>query len=380
MLTFKPGLETNSLSPYLLTAMAQVSSKGGKMEKQIRKNVIVALILALGIFGNGQSVFAEEQATDSAEEIRLSIAPAVAERGGVLLRQGQLEVAPQLRYSFQSTNRLVVYGLAVLPAIVIGTIDVADVDRTILEPSLALRYGLFDNLQFEVLVPWRYSNDIISFQSGEETTVDDTGIGDIEGGLSCQLMNEKAGWPALVASVRVKSRTGKDPFEVDFGDEIPTGSGFWGIRGILTAIKVMDPVVVFANIGYTYNISRTVDFEQDTDPNTDVGDIDYDPGDSVEWGLGFAYALSPEFSFNIQYVHQLVFRSSIDDIQFPENNPAIETGDITGTHQNIPALKFGTVLAFENGRYLDFSVAIGLSEDAPDITVQLAIPFRFDFL
>jgi hypothetical protein len=353
--------------------MARLSNKGGKMKKRIRKNVIVVLTLALGILGNGQSVFAEEPATDSAEEIRLSIAPAVAERGGVLLRQGQLEVSPQLRYSLQSTNRLYVFGLAVLPALVIGTIDVADVDRNIVEPSLTFRYGLLDALQFEVMVPWRYSNDIISFQSGEEETVDDTGFGDVEGGLSCQLMNEKAGWPALVASVRIKSRTGKDPFEVDRDDEIPTGSGFWGVRGILSAIKVMDPVVVFANLGYTHNISRTVQFKEST-----VGDIDFDPGDSVEWGLGFAYALSPEFSLNIQYAHQLVFRSSIDSIQFP--NDSVETGDITGTHQNIPSLRFGTVLAFERGRYLDFSVAIGLSEDAPDITVQLAVPFRFDLI
>jgi hypothetical protein len=354
------------------------------MKKRIRKNIIVVLTLTLGIFGNGQSVFAEEPATDSAEEIRLSIAPAVAERGGVLLRQGQLEVAPQLRYSLQSTNRLIVYGLAVLPALVIGNIDVADVDRNIVEPSLAFRYGLFDPLQLEVMIPWRYSNDIISLQSGEETTVDDTGIGDIEGGFSYQLMNEKAGRPALVASVRVKSRTGKDPFEVDPNDEIPTGSGFWGVRGGFSMIKTMDPVVVFANLGYTYNISRTVQFKQSafegSDNPANVGDIDFDPGDSIEWGLGFAYALSPEFSLNIQYVHQLVMRSSIDDIQFPENNSNIETGDIAGTHQNIPSLRFGTVLAFERGRYLDFSVSIGLSEDAPDITVQLAIPFRFDLI
>lgn len=349
------------------------------MKKRIRKNVIVILTLALCIFGNGQSVFAEEPPPDSAEEIRLSIAPAIAERGGVLLRQGQLEVSPQLRYSLQSTNRLYVYGLAVLPALVIGNIDVADVDRTILEPSLTLRYGLFDLLQMEVMVPWRYSNDIISRQSGEETTVDDTGIGDIEGGFSYQLMKEKTGWPALVASVRVKSRTGKDPFEVDPNDEIATGSGFWGVRGGFSLIKTMDPVVVFANLGYTYNISRTVQFEQSAFQGSgrNVGDIDFDPGDSIEWGLGFAYALSPEFSLNIQYVQQLVMKSSIDDIQFPEN-AGIETGDIAGSHQNIPSLRFGTVLAFEQGRYLDFSVSIGLSEDAPDITVQLAMPFRFD--
>lgn len=351
------------------------------MKKQISISLIIALTLTISLFGKSRIVLADQQdsvSAESPEEIRLSIAPAVAERGGVLLHQGQLEVAPQLRYSLQSTNRLIVYGLAVLPALVIGNIDVADVDRSILEPSLTLRYGLFDNLQMEVMAPWRYSNDMISLQSGEERTVDDTAFGDVQGGFSCQLLEEKAKRPALVASVRAKSRTGKDPFEVNPDEEIPTGSGFWGVSGSLSAIKVIDPVVIFGNIGYTYNIQRTINFNQAS--NSDVGNIEFDPGDSIEWGLGFAYALSPEFSLNMQYSHQIVMSSSIEQIQFPENNTSIKTGDVAGTHQNIPSLKIGTVLAFENGTYLDFSIAIGLSEDAPDVTIQLALPFRFDFL
>jgi hypothetical protein len=356
--------------------MAHMSNKGGTMKKPILKTVIAVMTLVLGVFGNGQRVFADQQGAEAAEEIRLSIAPAVAERGGVLLQRGQLEVSPQLRYSLQTTNRLYVYGLAVLPALVIGTIDVADVERNILEPSLTLRYGLWNQLQMDVMVPWRYSSDIISFQSGEEETEDDTAFGDIEGGISYQFLNEKAGRPALVGSVRVRSRTGKDPFEVDIADEIPTGSGFWGVRGTLSAIKTIDPVVIFGNIGYTYNISRTVDLGQEIN----VGDVEFNPGDSVEWGLGFAYALSPEFSLNMQYIHQIVMKSEIEDIQFPDRNPDIETGSITGTHQNVPSLRLGTVLAFEKGGYLDFSVAIGLSEDAPDLTVQVSLPFRFDLL
>ena len=346
------------------------------MKKPILKFTAVVLALVPGIFGNIQGGFAAEEGSEQADQIRLSIAPAVAERGGVLLQQGQLEISPKLRYSLQSTNRLIVQGLAVLPALVIGTIDVADVDRNIVEPSLTLRYGLFDQLQIDVMAPWRYSNDRISLRSGEENTTDDTDFGDIEGGLSYQLMNEKAGRPAVVGSLRVRSRTGKDPFEVDPLEEIPTGSGFWGVSGILSAIKVIDPVVIFSNIGYTYNISRTISSSQ----FGTVGDVEIDPGDSVEWGLGFAYALSPVFSLNMQYLHQIVMRSEVEDIQFPQNSNGIETGKISGTHQNIPSLKFGTVMAFENGRYLDVSVAVGLSDDAPDVTVQVSLPFRVNFL
>ncbi len=343
------------------------------MKKPICKSVIMVMTLGLCTIGNGQTALSAQQGAENPEDIRLSIAPAVAERGGVLLQQGQLEISPQLRYSLQTTNRLYVYGLAVLPGVIIGSFDVADVERNIVEPSLTFRYGLWNQLQMDVMVPWRYSNDIISYQSGEETKTTDTAFGDIEAGLSYQFLNEKASRPALVGSVRVKTRTGKDPFDLN-DDEIPTGSGFWGIHGTLSAIKTMDPVVVFSNIGYTYNISRTIDLG----PDVNVGDVEYDPGDSIDWGLGFAYALSPDFSLNMQYSHQVIFRSSVEDIQFPDNNAGIKTGTISGSHQNIPSLKFGTVLALDKGGYLDFSIAIGLSEDAPDVTVQLAVPFRFD--
>jgi hypothetical protein len=109
--------------------------------------------------------------------------------------------------------------------------------------------------------------------------------------------------------------------------------------------------------------------------NPAVNQVTIDPGDTIAWGLGFAYALSPEFSLNIQYVHQLSDRSEIS----ASTNPAVvSTGKISGTRLNSAELRFGTVWAYTKGFFIDFSITVGVSDDAPDFTAQLGIPIRFD--
>lgn len=343
------------------------------MEQKTRGLIICGIAILLTVFLNAQGVLAEEERTPQ-EEVRITIAPAVPERGGLLLRQGQLELQPQFRYALQTDNVFAVSGLAVLPAIVIGTIDVEKSELDVLEVSLTSRYGILNDLQFEVRLPWRYSHRRVSptIGTGDDDTTDDTGIGDVEAALSYQLFREKGARPALVTALRVRTPTGRDPFDLD-EDELPTGTGFWGIQGIINAVKVRDPIVLFANIGYTWNIEDEVDF--DLPDNPPVGDVTIDPGDVIEWGLGFAYAISPEFSLNAAYVHRLSFRSRVTD---SDNEAVVDTGKISGSRLNIPELKLGTVWAYSRGFFIDFNVSIGLSDDAPDFTAQVGFPIRFD--
>jgi hypothetical protein len=307
------------------------------------------------------------------EEIRtITIGPAVPERGGVLLRQGSYEIAPEFRYALQSSNRIIISGLAVLPAVVVGTVEAAKVQRHIIEPSLSFRYGLLNDLQLDTRIPFRYSNDRISrLQTSptREDTVDDIAFGDVESNLSYQLLRERSAWPALVTSLGFRSITGKDPFEIN-SDELPSGTGFWGLRGAISAVKVRDPVVLFGRLGYTLNFTRTVDLKPPV--NAPGGRTKINPGDTVEWGAGFAYALSPEFSINNQFIQRITFRSEIDKIQ----NPVLSKGKIPGTFFNIPELRLGAVWAYNKERFVDTSVSIGLSEDAPDVTFQFSLPFR----
>jgi hypothetical protein len=298
----------------------------------------------------------------------------VPERGGLLLRQGQIELQPQIRYALNTDNVFAVSGLAVLPAIVIGTIDVQKSELNVLEASLTGRFGILDNLQLDARVPWRYSHRRITetLRSIEETT-DDTGIGDVEAALSYQLFGEKGARPAVVTALRVRTTTGKDPFDLD-EDELATGTGFWGIQGGINAVKVRDPIVLFGNLGYTWNIEDDVKVNIPQPEGPLLGDARIDPGDVIEWGLGFAYALSPEFSMNIAYVHRLSLRSRITKSEVDD----LFTGKIAGSRLNIPELKFGAVWAFTRDFFIDFNISIGLSNDAPDFTAQIGFPIRYN--
>jgi hypothetical protein len=340
----------------------------------IRISIVVAQF-AWYLTGPVPAVWAQSADPErTAEETRtITIGPAVPERGGVLLRRGSYEIAPEFRYALQSSNRIIISGLAVLPAVVIGTIEAAKVQRQIIEPSASFRYGLLDDLQLDTRVPFRYSNDRISrLQTSptREDTVNDIAFGDIESNLSYQMLRERSAWPALVTSLGFRSITGKDPFEIN-SDELPSGTGFWGLRGAVSAVKVRDPVVLFGRLGYTMNFTKTVTLKPPV--NAPGGRTKINPGDTVEWGAGFAYALSPEFSINNQFVQRITFKSEIDKIQ----NPVLSKGKIPGTHFNIPEIRLGAVWAYNKERFVDTSVSVGLSDDAPDVSFQFSLPFRF---
>lgn len=334
--------------------------------------LIITMIGGLSVFGSAGHMIASAEELNPEEEMRITIAPAVPERGGLLLRKGQAELVPQFRYVIESERQFAISGLAVLPALVVGTIDVEKTEVDILELSLTGRYGITNNLQTEIKVPWRYTYFRTSETVGsEEISLSDNDFGDLELGISYQVSKEKGGRPAMVASIRLRSNTGEDPYGLDQG-ELPSGTGFWGVQGIINAVKVRDPVVLFGNISYTWNIENEVSY---TNINAAVPEVTIDPGNTIAWALGFAYALSPEFSLNVQYIHQITQSSQITD----SDNPAlVSTGSISGSRGNSAELRLGTVWSFDRGSFFDFSISVGITDDAPDFTTQLGFPIRFN--
>ncbi len=88
-------------------------------------------------------------------------------------------------------------------------------------------------------------------------------VGDVEMALRYQLNQPSADRPYLIGSLRFKSRTGKDPFDVVtdcqtrcIGNttgtglplDLPTGSGFYSLQPSLTWLMASDPAVFFGGI------------------------------------------------------------------------------------------------------------------------------------
>src|SRR3546814_11035697 len=106
------------------------------------------------------------------------------------------------------------------------------------------------------------------------------GFGDAEFSLRYQFNRPVGQKPIFVGTLRVKSDTGKGPFEIGYDEfgvatGLATGSGFWAVQPGVNFLMPSDPAVLYGGVAYLYHITRDV--------NEMVGDVLHvpvDPGDA----------------------------------------------------------------------------------------------------
>ena len=107
------------------------------------------------IVGEEQKQEREEQIKESAPEL-----PRVSSTvGGVLTPKGRLVVEPSLQFLHSSVNRVSIEGFTILPALLIGVIDIVEVDQNSYVGSLTARYGLTDRLEVDIKGSYLYRED-----------------------------------------------------------------------------------------------------------------------------------------------------------------------------------------------------------------------------
>lgn len=296
---------------------------------------------------------------------------AVPEGQGVLTRAGNLIFEPSFEYTRSSTNRLVFRGIELIPGIQIGLIEATDADRDTLVGTASLRYGISDRLEVEVRMPYLYRNDRIEVvQQRDEGIVRsialrEDGIGDAEFSLRYQFNRPVGQKPIFVGTLRVKSDTGKGPFEVGYDEfgvatGLATGSGFWAVQPGLNFLMPSDPAVIYGGMAYLYHIPRDV--------NELVGEVligRVDPGDAVSANIGFGFALNPRFSFSLGYRHNYIFptKTEIGDTRQKSN------------YIHVGSLNFGMSYRLTQRDVINLGFEIGVTEDAPDVSITLRMPF-----
>jgi hypothetical protein len=296
---------------------------------------------------------------------------AVLEERSVLTPKGTLVVQPSLEFSHSSVNRVALEGFTVIPAITIGAIDVRRVDRNTIIAALALRYGLTPRVEVEVEIPFVWRKDTaeerpleVGLTENRIVDMESAGFGDIEGRVRYQVNRGEGGWPFLVSDLRVKSRTGEGPFEVPLDpatglqQELPTGSGFWGIEPGLTAIFPSDPAVFFVRGSYLWTIARETG---------DFGRID--PGDVLGLSFGMGFAINEKASFSLGYEHSIVGKTRQD-------GRTVFGSDVI----HLGSLLLGASFRHKENRNFHLSLAAGLTDDATDIRLNLRYPISFNIL
>lgn len=296
---------------------------------------------------------------------------AVPEGQGVLTPRGRLVIDPSFEYTSSSTNRLVFRGIELVPGIQIGLIEASDADRTTLVTTFGARYGVTNRLEIEARVPALYRWDRIEVaQQRDEGIVrtislKERDIGDIEFAARYQINRPRGQNPIWVANLRVKSDTGKSPFDVTFDEfgvatGLSTGSGFWAVQPGISFLLPSDPAVIFGSLGYLWHIPRNIDREVG---GAFIGRVD--PGDAVSGNLGFGFALNPRFSFSMGYRHSFIMPST------QEIGAAVEKSN----RAHVGSFTFGMSYRLSPRQSVNFGFEFGATADAPDVGVTMRIPF-----
>ena len=320
------------------------------------------------------------QAPDS-EKRAPSVAP-IFEQPGVLTAKGKAVLEPSLQYSYSSSNRVALVGYTVIPAILIGVVDVREVKRNTVSATLTGRYGITNRFEVEARVPYVYRSDTsigreIAQGAANNAAFDSSGqaIGDVELTGRYQLNDGGIDQPFFVGSLRFKTRTGKDPFEVETKNGIrglvgglqttlPTGSGFYGLQPALTVLFPSDPAVFFGSVSYLHSFSRSNVLRQTDTVPENLGTIQ--PGGVFGFNFGMGLGLNEKSSFSIGYDHSSVAKTRQNGIAAADS-VRIQLG----------TLLLGYSYRLNAQRTLSVSLGAGLTRDTPDVSLTVRVPVTF---
>jgi len=314
------------------------------------------------------------------------VAP-IFDQPGVLTPKHKFVIEPSFQFSYSSSDRVALVGYTIIPALLIGLVDVREVKTTVLTGAVAARYGITNRMELEVRVPYVYStNDTISREIFTGTAQDNVfnsnghALGDVEMTLRYQFNDGGPDKFYYIGWLRFKSATGKSPFDVvtdcvtrcvgnttgtGLPLEQPTGSGFYAIQPGLTWLFPSDPVVFFGNFSYLHsfgrdNLSLTIlNGQKDF-----IGSVQ--PGDIWGFNIGMGLALNEKASVSLGYDQSIVLPTTQNGQTVPGSVRVI-----------LATLLVGYSYRLSPKTTLNLSIGAGLTRDTPDVVFTLRVPIAF---
>lgn len=319
----------------------------------------------------------------------------IFDQPGVLTPKGKFVIEPSMQLGYSANDRVALVGYTIIPAILIGLIDVRQVKTTSVNATLTGRYGLTNRFELEAKLPYVYVNgDTVSREIFTGSAQDNVfnasgnGIGDVEMTARYQINRGGPDRPFYVGWLRYKTRTGDDLFKVTTDCvtrcaanatgtglplELPTGSGFASLQPGLTWLYASDPVVFFGSFSYLYNferkdVSRTVlsgapaGFPQTT--KEFLGDVK--AGDIIGFNVGMGLALNEKAAISIGYDQNLVGKTKQNGIDVPGSVRVI-----------LGTLLLGGSYRFNDRTTLNVALGVGVTRDTPDVSLTVRVPITF---
>lgn len=344
--------------------IAELRQRYEDLERRVRQFEVAALdalassqasdALPQDVLPEAADRLQSDDPTEQNRLIRSAFENTLIDRGGLLLPAWSYNLEPSLNYIHSSSENIVIDGFTIFPILIIGDIVSEKLTRDINILNLTFRLGLPWDSQAEIRIPYGHQKLRTASANGEQRELNDNGLGDIELTFAHQLYKSAGKWPDVVANLRWKSITGANPFTAPEGD-IFVGTGYHATSLSFNAVKVIDPVVYFAGLGYTHN-NRTAE---------EIGN--FDPGDSWGVNLGMAIALNLNNSLSFAYDQQFTKKSRLDGESIPSS------------HSSTGVFSIGTSFLITDHFTVDFSLGIGVTEDSPDLLLRTSFPLRGSF-
>jgi hypothetical protein len=286
-------------------------------------------------------------------------------------------IEPFFEYDHISSQNVSLSGYTVFESILIGQVSVQKLRRDIYMPGATFRLGLKD-FEINAKVPYFFRQDALIFpQTGGGTNqlyekdLNNNHLGDIESYVYYHMIKEGLTAPDTVLRVGVSIPTGLDPYDCKtqyisqlgavIPVEFPTGTGHWGTSAGVTLAKTVDPGVFFTNLSYYYNFKRDVGEVN----GTNYGEIKL--GNSFEFNFGLVFALQEKLSMSFSYDQRITSHTTQDNNLIPD------------TALNAISFNIGATYVVSPKLTLDCLVGLGMSQDAPDISVMIRVPITFQF-
>jgi hypothetical protein len=296
-----------------------------------------------------QSAAAKSSSSDDQVALQ-ALSRGLVQRGLLLLPEWSAEIAPAVGYIHSQQQGLI---LVDTPEGISTVSDQRQRDDDI-QPSISARLGLPWQSQVQVSVPfdWRRTESAL----GDNTEVAHTAahVGDLSLEFSHQfVVEDTAGWrPDLIAAVGWRAPTGLNQYKAEVAG-VANGSGSNAVTGRLTALKTIDPLVVFSTVSYAHNFSYPESVGRVTE------------GDTADWDLGALLAVNPDTSLSFGFDQQFRFVTRVNGAK------------IAGSDGVAASAQLGLDQVINAHTLLDVTVSLGITKDAPDYAVMVSLPIRF---
>ncbi|PJG64982.1 hypothetical protein CVD09_18765 [Acinetobacter seifertii] len=288
---------------------------------------------------------------DASQETNLQEVFTSNERQYSLIKKGVISSYYDLDYTYYRDTRI---DLALSDSSSqLNRLRVEEDANHTLTNSFTFQYGVLDNLTLSATVPFVAKSEIIK----DKTTA---GLGDISLGARWEPFPLKQGRLPLVLFGSVSTKTGDSPYEIGI-DELSTGKGYYSVGVGASTRKYIDPVVLFASASANYGFKESGLNQARGSRNL----TSFDPGISGGFSFGFAYSFNYDVSLTMSYQQSFNMNA---EFQF-DNGDSYKSPD-----QSSGMLSFALGVRVSPDTIVNGTVGIGLTEDAPDISLGLSFP------